>query len=82
MVVAVVVVVVVVAVVVVAAVEVELELEVEAATFRSISGFALPSLIHNNQSLLWVRVKIKGMDQGPGPKRDPYHPIHFLIHTL
>ena len=23
-------------------------------TFRSISGFALPSVIHNNQSLLWV----------------------------
>ena len=23
-------------------------------TFRSISGFALPSVIHNNQPLLWV----------------------------
>ena len=27
------------------------------------------------------RVKIQGMDQGPGPTHDPYPPIHTLIHT-
>ena len=30
---------------------------------------------------IWVRVKIQGMDQGPGPTHDPYPPIHTLIHT-
>ena len=31
---------------------------------------------------IWVRVKIQGMDQSPGPTRDPYPPIHTLIHIL
>ena len=30
---------------------------------------------------IWVQVKIQGMDQGPGPTRDPYPTIHTPIHT-
>ena len=33
-------------------------------------------------NMIWVRVKIQGMDQGPEPTHDPYPPIHTLIHTL
>ena len=30
---------------------------------------------------IWVQVKMQGMDQGPGPTRDPYPTIHTPIHT-
>ena len=37
--------------------------------------------LEQTQRIIWVRVKIQGMDQGPGPTHDPYPPIHTLIHT-